>query len=147
MTNKATKKVGGESKPKSGGEGVVKRRAKKGESYAYFLNKLLKDDESHQERTISARAMSVSNDATVYLVESLIQKCGLLVQRRVNELAKAGHPQIGDTLKPIDVETVFRVHFPGELGHQLCLAGAEAVEAYSGFNSASDIVDEALVAA
>ncbi|XP_054889199.1 late histone H2B.L4 [Poeciliopsis prolifica] len=113
MTNEISKKKG-----KSSGEKKVKRKAKRRETYAMYIYKVLK--QVHPDTGISSRAMSIMNSFVNDLFERIATEASRLAQYNKRS-----------TITSREVQTAVRLLLPGELAKHAVSEGTKAVTKYT----------------
>ncbi|XP_033993046.1 late histone H2B.L4-like [Trematomus bernacchii] len=113
MTNDASKKKG-----KGPGEKKGKRKAKRRETYAIYIYKVLK--QVHPDTGISSRAMSIMNSFVNDLFERIATEASRLTQYNKRS-----------TITSREVQTAVRLLLPGELAKHAVSEGTKAVTKYT----------------
>ncbi|XP_033507222.1 histone H2B type 2-K1 [Epinephelus lanceolatus] len=113
MTNDISKKKG-----KSSGEKRGKRKAKRRETYAMYIYKVLK--QVHPDTGISSRAMSIMNSFVNDLFERIATEASRLAQYNKRS-----------TITSREVQTAVRLLLPGELAKHAVSEGTKAVTKYT----------------
>ncbi|XP_034558419.1 late histone H2B.L4 [Notolabrus celidotus] len=113
MTNDISKRKG-----KSSGEKKTKRKAKRRETYAMYIYKVLK--QVHPDTGISSRAMSVMNSFVNDLFERIATEASRLAQYNQRS-----------TITSREVQTAVRLLLPGELAKHAVSEGTKAVTKYT----------------
>ncbi|KAI9544597.1 Histone H2B [Dissostichus eleginoides] len=113
MTNDASKKKG-----KGTGEKKGKRKAKRRETYAMYIYKVLK--QVHPDTGISSRAMSIMNSFVNDLFERIATEASRLAQYNKRS-----------TITSREVQTAVRLLLPGELAKHAVSEGTKAVTKYT----------------
>jgi len=110
---KATK-----SAPAAGGVEKPKKKAKRKESYASYIFKVLK--QVHPDTGISNKAMSIMNSFVNDIFE-----------RIANEAAKLATYNKRSTISSREIQTAVRLILPGELAKHAVSEGTKAVTKYT----------------
>ncbi|KAM4604967.1 histone H2B type 2-K1 [Polymixia lowei] len=113
MTNEMTKKKG-----KLPGEKKTRRKAKRRETYAMYIYKVLK--QVHPDTGISSRAMSIMNSFVNDLFERIATEASRLAQYNKRS-----------TITSREVQTAVRLLLPGELAKHAVSEGTKAVTKYT----------------
>ncbi|XP_019964135.1 late histone H2B.L4 [Limanda limanda] len=113
MTNDLSKKKG-----KGTGEKKTKRKAKRRETYAMYIYKVLK--QVHPDTGISSRAMSIMNSFVNDLFERIATEASRLAQYNKRS-----------TITSREVQTAVRLLLPGELAKHAVSEGTKAVTKYT----------------
>ncbi|XP_076001055.1 histone H2B type 2-K1 [Genypterus blacodes] len=113
MTNDISKKKG-----KPPGEKKAKRKAKRRETYAMYIYKVLK--QVHPDTGISSRAMSIMNSFVNDLFERIATEASRLAQYNKRS-----------TITSREVQTAVRLLLPGELAKHAVSEGTKAVTKYT----------------
>ncbi|KAF1383761.1 hypothetical protein PFLUV_G00135190 [Perca fluviatilis] len=113
MTNDISKKKG-----KVAGEKRGKRKAKRRETYAMYIYKVLK--QVHPDTGISSRAMSIMNSFVNDLFERIATEASRLAQYNKRS-----------TITSREVQTAVRLLLPGELAKHAVSEGTKAVTKYT----------------
>lgn len=113
MTNDISKKKG-----KSSSEKKAKRKAKRRETYAMYIYKVLK--QVHPDTGISSRAMSIMNSFVNDLFERIATEASRLAQYNKRS-----------TITSREVQTAVRLLLPGELAKHAVSEGTKAVTKYT----------------
>uniref|UniRef100_A0A3B4V2H4 Histone H2B n=2 Tax=Seriola TaxID=8160 RepID=A0A3B4V2H4_SERDU len=113
MSNDVTKKKG-----KSSSEKKAKRKAKRRETYAMYIYKVLK--QVHPDTGISSRAMSIMNSFVNDLFERIATEASRLAQYNKRS-----------TITSREVQTAVRLLLPGELAKHAVSEGTKAVTKYT----------------
>ncbi|XP_030607429.1 histone H2B type 2-K1 [Archocentrus centrarchus] len=113
MTNDVSKKKG-----KSSNEKKAKRKAKRRETYAMYIYKVLK--QVHPDTGISSRAMSIMNSFVNDLFERIATEASRLAQYNKRS-----------TITSREVQTAVRLLLPGELAKHAVSEGTKAVTKYT----------------
>ncbi|XP_038573757.1 late histone H2B.L4 [Micropterus salmoides] len=113
MTNDISKKKG-----KNPGEKKVKRKAKRRETYAMYIYKVLK--QVHPDTGVSSRAMSIMNSFVNDLFERIATEASRLAQYNKRS-----------TITSREVQTAVRLLLPGELAKHAVSEGTKAVTKYT----------------
>ncbi|XP_071782637.1 histone H2B type 2-K1 [Centroberyx gerrardi] len=113
MTNDLSKKKG-----KGSGEKKARRKAKRRETYAMYIYKVLK--QVHPDTGISSKAMSIMNSFVNDLFERIATEASRLAQ--YNKRA---------TITSREVQTAVRLLLPGELAKHAVSEGTKAVTKYT----------------
>ncbi|XP_059199995.1 late histone H2B.L4 [Centropristis striata] len=113
MTNDVSKKKG-----KMTGEKKGKRKAKRRETYAMYIYKVLK--QVHPDTGISSRAMSIMNS----FVNDLFERIG-------TEASRLAQYNKRSTITSREVQTAVRLLLPGELAKHAVSEGTKAVTKYT----------------
>ncbi|KAM4556737.1 late histone H2B.L4 [Fundulus heteroclitus] len=113
MTNDASKKKG-----KGTSEKKTKRKAKRKETYAMYIYKVLK--QVHPDTGISSRAMSIMNSFVNDLFERIATEASRLAQYNKRS-----------TITSREVQTAVRLLLPGELAKHAVSEGTKAVTKYT----------------
>ncbi|XP_044074142.1 late histone H2B.L4 [Siniperca chuatsi] len=113
MSNDISKKKG-----RSSGEKKAKRKAKRRETYAMYIYKVLK--QVHPDTGISSRAMSIMNSFVNDLFERIATEASRLAQYNKRS-----------TITSREVQTAVRLLLPGELAKHAVSEGTKAVTKYT----------------
>ncbi|XP_041697170.1 late histone H2B.L4 [Coregonus clupeaformis] len=113
MSNDVTKKKG-----KAVGEKKTKRKAKRRETYAVYIYKVLK--QVHPDTGISSRAMSIMNSFVNDVFERIATEASRLTQYNKRS-----------TITSREVQTAVRLLLPGELAKHAVSEGTKAVTKYT----------------
>ncbi|KAL0966223.1 hypothetical protein UPYG_G00292520 [Umbra pygmaea] len=113
MSNDVTKKKG-----KAAGEKKAKRKAKRRETYAVYIYKVLK--QVHPDTGISSRAMSIMNSFVNDVFERIATEASRLTQYNKRS-----------TITSREVQTAVRLLLPGELAKHAVSEGTKAVTKYT----------------
>ncbi|XP_068604581.1 histone H2B type 2-K1 [Brachionichthys hirsutus] len=113
MTNDISKKKGKVPSEKKG-----KRKAKRRETYAMYIYKVLK--QVHPDTGISSRAMSIMNSFVNDLFERIATEASRLAQYNKRS-----------TITSREVQTAVRLLLPGELAKHAVSEGTKAVTKYT----------------
>ncbi|XP_074543860.1 histone H2B type 2-K1 [Halichoeres trimaculatus] len=113
MTNDISKRKG-----KSSSEKKAKRKAKRRETYAMYIYKVLK--QVHPDTGISSRAMSIMNSFVNDLFERIATEASRLAQYTKRS-----------TITSREVQTAVRLLLPGELAKHAVSEGTKAVTKYT----------------
>ncbi|XP_029379869.1 histone H2B type 2-K1 [Echeneis naucrates] len=113
MSNDVSKK-----KAKSSSEKKAKRKAKRRETYAMYIYKVLK--QVHPDTGISSRAMSIMNSFVNDLFERIATEASRLAQYNKRS-----------TITSREVQTAVRLLLPGELAKHAVSEGTKAVTKYT----------------
>ena len=105
-------------KAKAGGEGKKKRRAKRKESYAIYIYKVLK--QVHPDTGISSKAMGIMNSFVNDIFE-----------RIATESSRLAHYNKKSTISSREIQTAIRLLLPGELAKHAVSEGTKAVTKYT----------------
>ena len=99
-------------------DGKKKRRAKRKESYAIYLYKVLK--QVHPDIGISSKAMGIMN--------SFIND---IFERIATEASRIAHYNKKSTISSREIQTAVRLLLPGELARHAVSEGTKAVTKYT----------------
>ncbi|XP_037538241.1 zgc:92591 [Nematolebias whitei] len=113
MSNDISKKKG-----KNSGDKKAKRKAKRRETYAMYIYKVLK--QVHPDTGISSRAMSIMNSFVNDLFERIATEASRLAQYNKRS-----------TITSREVQTAVRLLLPGELAKHAVSEGTKAVTKYT----------------
>ncbi|XP_071377548.1 histone H2B type 2-K1 [Centroberyx affinis] len=113
MTNDVSKKKG-----KGSGEKKARRKAKRRETYAMYIYKVLK--QVHPDTGISSKAMSIMNSFVNDLFERIATEASRLAQYNKRS-----------TITSREVQTAVRLLLPGELAKHAVSEGTKAVTKYT----------------
>ena len=115
VSGKAAKKAGKAKSVKTD----KKRRAKRKESYAIYIYKVLR--QVHPDTGISSKAMSIMNSFVNDIFE-----------RIASEASRLAHYNKRSTISSREVQTSVRLLLPGELAKHAVSEGTKAVTKYTG---------------
>ncbi|CAL9688573.1 unnamed protein product [Knipowitschia caucasica] len=115
MAGEASKK---KAKSVPSGEKKAKRKAKRRETYAMYIYKVLK--QVHPDTGISSRAMSIMNSFVNDLFERVATEASRLAQYNKRS-----------TITSREVQTAVRLLLPGELAKHAVSEGTKAVTKYT----------------
>uniref|UniRef100_A0A3B4GC49 Histone H2B n=1 Tax=Pundamilia nyererei TaxID=303518 RepID=A0A3B4GC49_9CICH len=107
-----------QQKGKSSTEKKAKRKAKRRETYAMYIYKVLK--QVHPDTGISSRAMSIMNSFVNDLFERIATEASRLAQYNKRS-----------TITSREVQTAVRLLLPGELAKHAVSEGTKAVTKYT----------------
>ncbi|XP_048031412.1 late histone H2B.L4 isoform X1 [Megalobrama amblycephala] len=116
MSNEGAKKKG--KVTYQGTKKTSKRRAKRRETYAVYIYKVLK--QVHPDTGISSRAMSIMNSFVNDVFE-----------RIATEASRLAHYNKRSTITSREVQTAVRLLLPGELAKHAVSEGTKAVTKYT----------------
>ncbi|XP_043081744.1 zgc:92591 [Puntigrus tetrazona] len=114
MSNEGAKKKG----KVPGDKKASKRKAKRRETYAVYIYKVLK--QVHPDTGISSRAMSIMNSFVNDVFE-----------RIATEASRLAHYNKRSTITSREVQTAVRLLLPGELAKHAVSEGTKAVTKYT----------------
>uniref|UniRef100_T1GD28 Histone H2B n=1 Tax=Megaselia scalaris TaxID=36166 RepID=T1GD28_MEGSC len=117
-SGKAVKKSGKAQKNITKGDKDKKRRAKRKESYAIYIYKVLK--QVHPDTGISSKAMSIMNSFVNDIFE-----------RIASESSRLAHYNKRSTITSREIQTAVRLLLPGELAKHAVSEGTKAVTKYT----------------
>ncbi|XP_074618377.1 late histone H2B.L3-like [Acropora palmata] len=114
VAGKKGEKRAGKAKP----SGDKKKRAKRKESYAIYIYKVLK--QVHPDTGISSKAMGIMNSFVNDIFE-----------RIAGEASRLAHYNKKSTISSREIQTAIRLLLPGELAKHAVSEGTKAVTKYT----------------
>ncbi|CAH3187206.1 unnamed protein product [Porites lobata] len=97
---------------------AIRRLARRGESYAIYIYKVLK--QVHPDTGISSKAMGIMNSFVNDIFE-----------RIATESSRLAHYNKKSTISPREIQTAIRLLLPGELAKHAVSEGTKAVTKYT----------------